>query len=39
MQAVGTFQYKIFIQKEYSSTKYASSRNIPVQNIQAVGIF
>jgi hypothetical protein len=24
---------------EYSSSKYAASRNIPVQNMQSVGIF
>jgi hypothetical protein len=33
------FQLKIFSQYEYFSTKYSVSRNIPVRNIQSVGIF
>jgi hypothetical protein len=33
------FQYKVFSQYGYSSTKYSVSRDIPVQNIQSVRIF
>jgi uncharacterized protein YjdB len=36
MQSVGIFQVKMFSQWGYSSTKYAVTRDITVQNIQPV---
>jgi hypothetical protein len=33
IQSVGIFQYKIFSQYGYLSTKYSVSRDIPVQNV------
>jgi hypothetical protein len=33
------FQYKMFSQEGYSSTKYSARKDIPVQNIQPVRIF
>jgi hypothetical protein len=36
---VGMFQYKIYSQSRHSSTKYTVSKDVPVQNIQAAGIF
>jgi hypothetical protein len=35
----GIYQYKIFSQHGNSSTKYSVRMDIPVQNIQSVGIF
>ena len=38
IQPAGNFQYNIFSQEEYFSTKFSVSRNISVLNIQSVEI-
>jgi hypothetical protein len=39
MQAVRILQYKIVSQQGHSSTRYAGSKDTPVQNSQSAGTF